>query len=150
MKNAIFLALPKPPAPTRVSGFSLIELMIVLAIIGLLAGVAYPSYTEYVLKTKRTDAALALLEATQAMERCKSTQFSYANCELSARQAQSPEKLYTLALSPAPTASSYTIVATPQAEQASDTDCATISINHLGNRTSTPGAADADTNGCWN
>jgi len=131
------------------TGFSLMELLIVIAIIGILAAVGYPSYTSYIKKTKRSDGTLALLEAVQAMERCKSTTFSYAGCTLSAQQSISPEGHYSLALSPAPTASAFTIVATPQGTQASDTECATISINHIGAQTSTPGTADADDNNCW-
>lgn len=147
-------ALPTKPfarkPPVKPSGFSLIELLIVIAIIGILAAVAYPSYTSYIIKTKRSDGAFGLLEAVQSMERCKSTQFSYANCTLNAALVDSPEKHYTLALTPAPTASAFTIVATPQGTQAHDSDCATLAVDHLSNRTSTPGTAGSDDNNCWN
>jgi len=131
------------------SGFTLIELMIVLAIIGVLAAVAYPSYSTYVTKTKRSDGTLALMEAVQAMERCRTTTFSYLNCTLTGKLAASPEGHYAIALTPAPTAATFTIVATPQGSQTADTKCATISIDHLGTQTSTPGTAGADTNECW-
>jgi len=132
------------------SGFTLIELLIVIAIIGLLAAIAYPSYTSYVIKAKRSDGALALMEAVQAMERCKSTLFTYTNCTIAGQLAISPDKNYTIALDPAPTASAFTIVATPDASLSSDTECTTLAIDHLGNRTSTPGPAGTDANGCWN
>lgn len=131
-------------------GFSLIELLVVIAIIGILAAVGYPSYTSYIVKTKRSDGAFALLEAVQAMERCKSTQFSYANCTLSGALAVSPEKHYAVSLSAAPTASTFTIMAEPQGTQVGDTECVSLSIDHLGNRTSKPGADGADDNHCWN
>jgi len=130
-------------------GFSLVELLIVIAIIGILAAVAYPSYTTYVTKTKRSDGSLALLEAVQAMERCKSTKFAYTGCTLSGQLTVSPEAHYTIALSPDPTASAFTVVATPQGSQAGDTECTTMSIDHLGNQMSTPGTAGADDNNCW-
>lgn len=143
------VALKRKPS-VKSSGFSLIELLVVIAIIGILVGVGYPSYTSYIIKTKRSDGAFALMEAVQAMERCKSTQFSYANCALNASLTVSPEKHYSIALTPAPTASTFTIIAEPEGNQTNDTKCTSLSIDHLGNRTSKPGADGADENNCWN
>ncbi len=132
-----------PRSPYRlihVQGFTLIELMITVAIVGILASIAYPQYGSYVQKTRRTDGHLALLSEVQTMERCKSTRYSYANCELS--RSSSPEDNYTLTLSK--TASVFTITATGQGLQANDTDCKTMTINQLGART-----PDPDTSNCW-
>lgn len=137
----------KPCKP--MTGFSLIELLVVIAIIGILAAVAYPSYASYVKKTKRSDGTLALLEAVQAMERCKSTLFAYTTCTLTGQQTVSSDGHYAIALSPDPTASTFTVVATPQGTQAGDAECKTMSIDHLGTQTSTPGTAGSDDNGCW-
>jgi len=130
-------------------GFTLIEMLIVIAIVGILAAVAYPSYTSYVVRTQRSDGALALMEAVQAMERCKITNFAYTNCTLLGQLATSPEGRYSLALSPDPTAATYTIVATAIGPQANDTECATLVIDHLGNRTSTSGTSGSAGNDCW-
>ncbi len=125
------------------AGFSMLELLIVLAIVGILAAIAYPNYTSYVQKTKRSDAHLALYAAVQAMERCKSTRYTYSGCTLAS--STSPEQHYDLALSPAPTATNFVIVATAKGEQVSDKDCTSLSIDQRGTLTSTPGTVD-----CWN
>ncbi len=132
----------QPPmnAKHRHGGFTLIELMIVVAIMGILAGIAYPQYGKYVQKSRRADGHLALLEEVQALERCKSTRYSYANCTLT--HESSPENYYTIALTS--TASTFEITATGQDQQANDTDCNEMSINRLVERT-----PDPDTTRCW-
>ena len=131
---------PPMTATNRHGGFTLIELMIVIAIMGILAGIAYPQYSQYVQKSRRADGQLALLEEIQALERCKSTRYSYANCTLT--HATSPENYYTITLTS--TASTFAITATGQNQQAKDTDCKVMTINQLGERT-----PDPDTTKCW-
>lgn len=120
----------KTKSITNQSGFSMIELLIVVAIIGILSAIAYPSYVKHMEKTRRADAQLSLLNAAQVMERCKATQYSYVGCEANVDTATTQD-YYTIAVTPAATASTYTIVATPKGAQASDTDCPTMSLNQL-------------------
>jgi type IV pilus assembly protein PilE len=63
----------------RDQGFTLIELMIVVAIIGIIAAIAYPSYTEYVERARRTDAQGALMGLAAAMERHRTANGTYEN-----------------------------------------------------------------------
>jgi type IV pilus assembly protein PilE len=78
--------------PRRQCGFTLIELMIVVVIIGIIASVAYPSYTRYVERGRLSDGKAGLMQAATEMERCYSSNYSYeADC---LETEQSPEKVY--------------------------------------------------------
>ncbi|WP_276204798.1 MULTISPECIES: type IV pilin protein [unclassified Halomonas] len=76
-------------------GFTLIELMIVLVIIGIVSAIAYPSYTRYVQKSVRTDAHAGLMQAASELERCYTRTYSYSDCPIS---KASPENNYTIAV----------------------------------------------------
>src|SRR5690554_7773304 len=62
-------------------GFTLLELMIVVAVVGILAAIAYPSYMDSVRKSNRADAKAALNDAAQQMQRCYTLNSSYSGCE---------------------------------------------------------------------
>lgn len=151
-----------PEAPPCAGGFTLIELMIVVAVIGILAAVAYPAYTRHVQRAHRAEARAVLLEAAQYMERYYAANASYASASLPARLQYSPAgsdasgARYTLTVDA--TATTYTLTATPRAQSAAPagttppTDgCGALGIDQLGRKT----AADAsDSNGtkvdsCW-
>ncbi len=74
-------------------GFTLIELMIVLVIIGIVASIAYPSYTRYVQKSVRTDAHAGLMQAASELERCYTRTYAYSDCAIS---EFSPENNYEI------------------------------------------------------
>ena len=126
------------------------ELMIAIAVVGILAAIAYPSYTGQVTKTRRAAAAACLLERAQFMERYYSTNMSYAGAVVPA--AACTTELggdYTFAFSAGPTATTYTLAATPQGGQASnDTQCATLSINERGTK-SVSGSYSSTPSNCF-
>jgi type IV pilus assembly protein PilE len=98
-------------------GFTLVELMVVVAIIGILSAVAVPAYSDYVLRGKLTEAFTGLADGRVRMEQYfqdNRTYLSGANCGISANL---PSSKYFTFTCPAPTATTYTIKATGIATQ---------------------------------
>ncbi len=132
---------------TSPAGFSLIELMIVVAIVAILATIATGSYRRYAMRANRTDAKSALLQIQVAQEKYY-LQYSAYVTTLANIAAAPPTGLgvaidgstgataagyYTIALNN-PTATSYTLTATAVNGQAADTDCPTLSVDQSGQK----------------
>ena len=126
-------------------GFSLIELMTVVAIVAILAAIAFPSYTRYITRTHRVAAEGCLSEMSNYMERFYTTNLSYNpsspaaapslagfDCESDAQTG--PYYKYQFATNE-PTQSSFLIQAVPQGAQATrDASCGTLSLDQTGLR----------------
>ncbi len=126
-------------------GFSFIELMVVIAIVGILASIAVPSYSSYLVNARRADGQIGLRNAAQIMERCRTQNFSYEDCNDNA-PAVSPDGYYSLEYSITPP-NKYTLTATPIAgkSQANDAKCKTLTLDQTGATGSTPSPVDD----CW-
>ena len=132
---------------TRHQGFSLIELLIAVAIIGILAAIAIPMYSDYVTRSHQADGQAKLMQVAQDLERCY-TQYSaydHISCSIFASGAVNSEQGFYKITASVLTTSSFTLEATPQPEQADDTDCATLTLTHLGEQSAT----GTDKDSCW-
>ena len=133
-------------------GFTLIELMVVVAIVALLAAIAIPGYTDYVRKGRRADGQGALLSTAGALERYYSEYARYTTAVGSATcaalvPAESPEKYYSLTgTAPVCTDSTFLITATPQGAQVGD-KCGSLTLTHAQVKGVSGGSLAASS--CW-
>ena len=135
-------------------GFTLIELMIVVAIVAIIAAVGYPSYISHITKTKRVAAEACLSEYANYMERYYSTNLRYDQDSagdkntLPTLSCASDLKVdYKFSFVSTPGQSTYQVRAAPKGSQASrDTECKTISLDQAGTKTENGTGTVAS---CW-
>lgn len=134
----------------KANGFTLIELMIVVVILGIIVAIAYPAYTNQVQKTRRADATTALLGAAQQLERCFTRFNSYLQADGCPNLTGPTERgFYTIGFAEGDgvvgrSQTTFTLTATPQGSQAGDTACGVFTLDHRGNRTPAPSV-----DRCW-
>jgi type IV pilus assembly protein PilE len=141
----------------RVAGFSLIELMVTVAVAATLAAIVIPTYQSQIRKSRRTEARTAVMDLATREERYYSVNNDYSSSALQLGYGAADAQINTMsvgagyytvtvvangALPPAP--ATFTITATAVGTQAKDTGCLTFTVDDKGTQTSAP-AAD-----CWN
>ena len=124
------------------SGFTLLELLIVMAVVAILAAVAVPSYQYAMIKARRGAAQGCLTEQAQYMERYHTTHMTYQGAPAPSCEADLAAH-YTIAFVGVPDGGGYTLQVVPQGLQAkAETKCGTMSIDQTGKKQ----GATAD---CW-
>lgn len=139
-------------SPKRKHGFTIIEVMITVGIVGILAGVALPSYQEHVRKSRRADARITLENLAAAQELYFFRNNKYADkfsdirvVEDSVLSLPSEQGLYAITLEG--NDFSWGMSATPVGRQAEDRQCAVFSLSNLGDHSAFD--ADGKASSCW-
>lgn len=144
--------------PTK-NGFTLVELLIVMAIIAVLVSLGYPSYQEYLIQSRRTDGQASLLDLANRMEDYYAEHNTYASATLATGNVDtdvlpsstSPALWYNLSIVTQDDRT-YLLQATPQKAQTNDKTCQSLTLNSLGEKNITTGPEGAPTGTvtkCW-
>jgi type IV pilus assembly protein PilE len=141
-------------ATRNLRGFTLVELMVTVAIVGILASIAWPSYQQSVMHGRRTDAIQSITYYRQALERCYSQNFTYLNAGATPCTAApgvatvSTNGFYTITF-PTLAATQYTIQAVPIGPQVNDLQCQVMTVNQSGQTGATNSVGGNTTVACW-
>lgn len=137
-------------------GFTLIELMIAVVVVGIISAIAFPNYQKFVMKGRRVDARIALMDLAARQERyfASYNKYSLVGTELGyagnfpMATGSGSTSYYTTTVTQA-TTGDYTLKATPTGNQATDA-CYAYVVNSLGVESNVKADGSVNTTaGCW-
>lgn len=132
-------------------GFTLVELLIVVAVIAILASIAVPMYRDFVVRANRSDAIIALTELANLQEKHYSNELAYTSTigDLN-YPSSSPEGFYNLQVSTGGTIG-YTLTAVPVGRQLEEDEaCQQFTLNSFGQRSARDDGGNDTSQQCWN
>lgn len=131
----------------KVKGFTLVELMIVVVIIGILGAVSMGFYGDYVIQANRTDARAALSETATSLEKCRSlySTYNHANCNVTFPVTSESGYYSVTAAFASPTEFTLTAAPVDGQPQANDAECKALTLTNTGLKNAT-GTTPAE---CW-
>ena len=139
----------------RSKGFTLVELMVTVAVVAILASIAIPAYTGFTRQANRTDATKTLQLAAQSLERCYSQRFTYLACNVNGTVVNNgstvttPNLFYRITFA-IPDRQDYTLTAVAiAAPQTNDTQCAQFTLSGTRAQTAQDNLANNTTQACW-
>lgn len=129
------------------SGFSLVELLIAISVVGILSAIAANMYGQNVIESNRTEARSALQQAAGTLEKCKSLYGAYNNANCNYADFTTESGYYDIRANGTIADSTFTLTATPAAglRQTGDSDCTSLSLTNTGAKNGTGN----DPTECW-
>ena len=129
------------------SGFSLVELLITIAIVAIVTAISTSMYGDYVIRANRTEARDALQQAAGTLEKCKSLYGAYNNANCNYADFTTESGYYDIRANGTIADSTFTLTATPAAgsRQTGDNDCTSLSLTNTGAKNGTGN----DPTECW-